>query len=858
MSGTVTNPGGIVAGGHGDTTLTRSASDTGQTDIVLDYGRDIGGVPSFTVAAASGSPTMEAGYSEAAQYIAPGGDGGTPTIGANGDPSRADSYTVSGPGVITNRYIQGGERYQEISLTSAGSVSLSSAGIRYTAYDGTPRTYQGYFVSSDPTLNKEWYAGAHTLNLTQDLAGTQSHQWAVGNGAMNLTARSSFIGTPTNNGVLKFGGSWRDYTSAFTADIVSGQVSWSVRAQDDLDQYAITLNSAAASSSPDSVVIAKVSHGVSTTLGTFTTPFAVAENQAYQISTTVAGPTITVSVNGTVIGSVSDATFTAGTVGFGESGTGTANVSHLIVTARGGNPLYASKLASPSALTDFLTPGTPTVDLILDGAKRDRATFTGDLSVAAQTLYDTNDATAYVKGSLDLLGSTQLTSGYVSPFADPGAPNTGGLIPGQVSVPLGIYSLYFVSDVGDYYTYTGDREFVAQEWPTVQREMAWELAQTNSDGLFVTTAADDLNWNIESHDGVVTFYNALYYKTLTGAARLAGALGHRGLAAQYQADAARAKAQINAQLYDPSTHAYDIATTDRGPIAQDANSAVILYGIAPASRQAGIIAAMTKALGTPQGDLSVSSPVPASSTQIISPFVGSSDLDARFAAGDTAGALRLLQDEWGPMTTGRTAAPCGRSWPRTAPSTAAAPASRTPGRPGPPRPSRPTCWVSPRPVPAMRPGRSLRSRATSAGLREWSRPRTAASRSSGPAARPASRSRSRRPRTRPEPWCCPRVLAATRSRLTGTRCPSIPARRTSACGSGPRHPVASLLFASLADQAPLGGPDHRLNGEVDAHPVADRLGPAPHGAFRGLQPAGHGTQRQALPEKLQQFDLLTG
>jgi hypothetical protein len=139
-------------------------------------------------------------------------------------------------------------------------------------------------------------------------------------GALNLTARSSFVGTPTNNGVLRFGGTWRDYTSAFTADIVSGQVSWSVRARDDLDQYAVTLNSSAASTSPDSVVIAKVSHGVSTTLGTFTTPFTVAENQAYKISTKVAGQTITVSINGTVIGSVSDATFAAGTVGFGESG----------------------------------------------------------------------------------------------------------------------------------------------------------------------------------------------------------------------------------------------------------------------------------------------------------------------------------------------------------------------------------------------------------------------------------------------------------------------------------------------------------------------------------------------------------
>jgi alpha-L-rhamnosidase len=397
VSGNVTNPNGIVSRGSGDTTLTRTAADTGPTDIVLDYGQDIGGVPSFTVKAASGSPTMEAGYSEAEEYIAPGGDGGSPSIGDDGDPSRADDYTVTGPGVITNRYYQGGERYQEISLTSPGSVTLSSVGIHYTAYDGTPSTFRGYFVSSDDTLNKEWYDGAYTLNLVQDPAGLQSGQWAIEDGAMNLTARTGFIGSPTNDGVLDLGDDWRNYTSSFTADILSDQVQWSVRAQDDLDQYTATLNSAAATSSPNTVVIAADVHGTATTLGTFTVPFAVAENQAYQISTTVHGSLITVSVDGTVIGSVSDATFAAGTVGFGESGSGTANVSDLVVTGPDGRRLYASKLDSPSALTDFETPGTPTVDVILDGAKRDRATFTGDLSVAAQTLFDTNDATSYVK-----------------------------------------------------------------------------------------------------------------------------------------------------------------------------------------------------------------------------------------------------------------------------------------------------------------------------------------------------------------------------------------------------------------------------------------------------------------------------
>ena len=259
---------------------------------------------------------------------------------------------MSGPGVITNRYIQGGERYQEISLTSAGSVSLTSVGIRYTAYDGTPRSYRGYFVSSDPTLNKEWYAGAYTLNLTQDLAGTQSHQWAIG---QRRHEPDRPAGTPTNNGVLRFGGAWRDYTSAFTADIVSGQVSWSVRARGVWTSLALTLSSSAAATSPESVVIAKVSHGVSATLGMFTTPFAVAQNQAYRISTTVAADDHRLHQrDGDWVGFRRHVR--GRTVGFGESGTGSANVSDLVVTAPGGTPLYASTLASPSALTDFLTP----------------------------------------------------------------------------------------------------------------------------------------------------------------------------------------------------------------------------------------------------------------------------------------------------------------------------------------------------------------------------------------------------------------------------------------------------------------------------------------------------------------------
>lgn len=152
-AGQVTNARALTrAGSSGSATLTRTAADTGPTDIVLDYGRDVGGLPEFTVSAETGSPTLQAGYSEALSFLTPTGDGGTPF--GSGDPSRSDSYTVSGPGTIVNRYVQGGERYQEISLTSPGSVSLSAAEIYCEPYLGTPATYQGHFVSSSPALNR--------------------------------------------------------------------------------------------------------------------------------------------------------------------------------------------------------------------------------------------------------------------------------------------------------------------------------------------------------------------------------------------------------------------------------------------------------------------------------------------------------------------------------------------------------------------------------------------------------------------------------------------------------------------------------------------------------------------------------
>lgn len=174
-SGDVRDAGALLDPRHGSTTLTRTSADTGPTDILLDYGKDVGGLPYFAVSAATGAPDLHVSYSEGGTYAdQPNGDT-NPTTGIprpGEDPHRYDDYTVAGRGVISASLIQGGERYERISLTSPGTLTLRAVGIHFMAYDATPQKYQGWFLSSDDTLNRIWYAGAYTAQLNMIPAGS--------------------------------------------------------------------------------------------------------------------------------------------------------------------------------------------------------------------------------------------------------------------------------------------------------------------------------------------------------------------------------------------------------------------------------------------------------------------------------------------------------------------------------------------------------------------------------------------------------------------------------------------------------------------------------------------------------------
>ena len=642
--------GDLVCGGSGGATLTLASGGATPT-VVLDYGKDVGGIPFFTVSAASGSPVLQAGYSENAQYVSATGDGSVPW--AEGDGKRYDDYPVAGAGTITNQYVQGGERYEEITLTSPGTVTLGSVGIGYLADRTQAASLPGWFDSSSSELNSIWYDSEYTDQLDSVPAQSLPSVWTATGGVLDAGG----TGQGDNVGLLTGGSSWGNYTATFQTEVVDNQAGWVVRGQDENDGYVFILNdSTDTSGTPNTLQEFDLHGGTYSPLGSVTLPSALTAGTWHTVSTTVSGSTLTVSLDGKALTSLTDSTYGTGSVGFREYTGEEADFRNLTVTSSAGATLYSNTLGSSAALSSFSPlPGTNSYASIVDGAKRDRAIWAGDMNVEIPSVFYSTDNAGYLKGSLQALGSYQLTSGFVTGALPPQDPLGTTQQPGTTGTYSASYSIYFVLGLADYYLYSGDAAFVSQELPVLKGELAWNATQLDSNGLLVTDSSDNADWDFydSGKNGEVTEYNLLYYKALLDGATLANAAGDATDAAAYTNAAATLKSAINAHLYNGGNGLYYLSNADTGTVAQDANSLAVLYGVAPASDDATILAALkTDLWTTPYG------PEPFSGSgysATVSPYVSGYELDARLADDDTADAEALLTTVWGHMISAGTA-----------------------------------------------------------------------------------------------------------------------------------------------------------------------------------------------------------
>lgn len=324
-----------------------------------------------------------------------------------------------------------------------------------------------------------------------------------------------------------------------------------------------------------------------------------------------------------------------------------------------------------------LTPGTRVADgmvnrrhLLLDGAKRDRAVWSGDHMISDLTDYYVSDP-VYARDSDALfLDHPASASSFVTPAA--GVMAIPGPLPGACSPnPLVLddgcvtwstsYSLAVIPAVYNYYRFTGDRAFVGTHWPAVLRQMRWDATQTAPDGLIKVDATDDASWNLEMVSGELTYVNALYVLALEDAARLARVVGDGTDAAAWRRTAAAVARTVNGELWDPATHVYDASTSLRHNYVQDANVTAILAGIPGPARAREILAVLARKLRTRFGPVVAGKPAPKAYKLDISPYMGSFNVLADFATGRSAAALALIRQEWGYMVSH---GPGGVEWER--------------------------------------------------------------------------------------------------------------------------------------------------------------------------------------------------
>jgi Bacterial alpha-L-rhamnosidase 6 hairpin glycosidase domain/F5/8 type C domain len=277
-------------------------------------------------------------------------------------------------------------------------------------------------------------------------------------------------------------------------------------------------------------------------------------------------------------------------------------------------------------------------EVLVDGAKRDRTVWPGDLGVSVPTEYASLGDLIPTRNALTTLFDHQAASGEL-PYAGPEVNFYGS----------DTYHLWTLIGTANYYQYSHDSAWLASEWPNYVRALNYSLAKVGSDGLMNVTETAD--WARGDQGGENIEANALLYRALVTGAELARTQGDSSDAASWDAAAAKLKDAANAKLWDDAVGEYrDNPTSSLYP--QDGNSLAVWYGIASTAQAARVSTELTAnwnqyGATTPEKNGEIGT------------FPGSMEVQAHFQAGDASTALELIRREWGymlnsPLGTGST------------------------------------------------------------------------------------------------------------------------------------------------------------------------------------------------------------
>ncbi len=277
--------------------------------------------------------------------------------------------------------------------------------------------------------------------------------------------------------------------------------------------------------------------------------------------------------------------------------------------------------------------------VIFDGAKRDRAIWSGDLMVSDPAIWyalGTNGA-PYIRGSIDAFLNLQQSGGRLHSAV--GFQGCGGF---NYAVT---YSNYAAIIAIQYFRWSGDTSWMNSSRLTrLRNATSYAASRLDSNGLIVTN--DNDYWQT-SQSGEVTEYSLAYYELLLNMAWLESRIGSSSNATSYTNQANSLRNAINNRLRNSSgLYVHSNQDTSRYPL--DANMNAVRLGVAPADR-VDYILDYFRDRWTAHGS-QISQPSPSMSDpygHTIEPLNNTWELMARMEADDADGAIQAMRNLWG-------------------------------------------------------------------------------------------------------------------------------------------------------------------------------------------------------------------
>ncbi|EMC96992.1 glycoside hydrolase family 78 protein [Baudoinia panamericana UAMH 10762] len=305
------------------------------------------------------------------------------------------------------------------------------------------------------------------------------------------------------------------------------------------------------------------------------------------------------------------------------SGAYTLQTNNVPVNTGRWIPALAASWANNGTLSNGST-------VIVDGAKRDRAVWPGDMGIAVPSTFVSVGDLQSVQNALQTMYDHQNSDGS---FPEAGPP--------LLQQGSDTYHMWTMIGTYNYVLFTNDTTFLAHNWASYQHAMEYIYAKVLQPlGLLSVTGTRD--WARVQQGGNNTEANMILYRTLITGAELAAWSGNSSLASTYTARAATLASNIIQYTYVDSYGAFKDNNTNTTLYPQDANSMALLFGVvSDTSTMAQNISLRLTDNWTPIGAETPELP------NNISPFISSFEIQGHLTIGQTDRALDLIRRSWG-------------------------------------------------------------------------------------------------------------------------------------------------------------------------------------------------------------------